>query len=283
MVGGSCLCGRFAFEADGPFSLMSHCHCGYCRKSHGSTFATYVAAPARGFRWLSGKGEQGRYESSPGFERPFCPTCGSKLPGEAHGDLQFLPAGLLDGDPVARPEAHIFTAERAPWDEITDGIHAFEGAPPGWTDPGLATRPRPEGAGDGAIAGSCLCGAVAWELGERPARMGNCHCSRCRKVRAAAFSTQVFVPHERFRWLRGRDALRSYALPDARFFGNAFCASCASPVPRDPSQAPLVLVPAGPLDDDPGVRPQAHIYVGSKAPWFEITDGLPRFEEMPSG
>jgi hypothetical protein len=43
----------------------------------------------------------------------------------------------------------------------------------------------------------------------------------------------------------------------------------------------VVLIPAGALDQDPGIRPQAHIYVGSKAAWFEITDELLRFEEMP--
>ena len=56
MVSGSCLCGRFAFEIEGPFENMMHCHCGYCRKHHGAAFATYVGAPTSGFRWRSGKG-----------------------------------------------------------------------------------------------------------------------------------------------------------------------------------------------------------------------------------
>lgn len=283
MVSGSCLCGRFAFEVDGPFQFMAHCHCTYCRKAHGSTFATYVGAPTEGFRWISGEGEQASYASSKGLERAFCPTCGSKVPSAASGDALFFPAGLLDGDPGVRPAAQIFTASKAPWHDL-DEVPAFEAAPPGSPDPGLPTPPRPRGAAPDAIAGSCLCGAVAWEATKLLERMGHCHCSRCRKVRGAAFSTQVFAAHEDFRWIHGRDQIQEFQLPGAVFFGNSFCRTCASPVPRgDNPRAPFVLIPAGPLDDDPGVRPMAHIYVGSKAAWFEIRDSLPQFDEMPPG
>lgn len=44
---------------------------------------------------------------------------------------------------------------------------------------------------------------------------------------------------------------------------------------------PFVLVPAGLLDTDPGARPEAHIHVASKAPWFTIADALPQFAELP--
>jgi hypothetical protein len=285
MVHGSCLCGRFAFEVDGDFGFMSHCHCGYCRKAHGAAFATYVGAPASAFRWLRGQGEQAFYESSPGAKRPFCPDCGSKVPGPASGDQVFFPAGLLDGDPRVRPMSHMFAGSKAPWFEIQDGLPAFESVPPGMTDPKLPARPRPRQAraGAGAIAGSCLCGAVAWEADELLPRMGSCHCSRCRKVRSAAFSTQVFSAHERFRWLSGKERIRQYQLPGALLFGNSFCSGCGSPVPRDDARAPMVLIPAGSLDDDPTIRPQAHIFVASKAPWYEIPDSLPRFAEMPTG
>ncbi|MCG8592316.1 MAG: GFA family protein [Proteobacteria bacterium] len=283
MVTGSCLCGRFAFELDGPLKFMSHCHCSFCRKVHGAAFATYAGAPAAGFRWRSGEGEQSRYASSKTLERPFCPTCGSKVPGSAEGELLFLPMGLLDGDPGARAEAHIFAASKPAWDEINDGLPAFDAAPPGYPDPNLEAPPRPAEATPGAIAGSCLCGGVAWEQSQPPWRMGHCHCSRCRKLRGAAFSTQVFAEHGQFRWLRGREEVQEFQLPGAAFFGNSFCGQCASPVPRDFAEAPAVLIPAGPLDDDPITRPMAHIYVASKAPWFEIADGLPQFDEMPPG
>ncbi len=281
MITGSCLCGRFAFEVDGPFQLMGSCHCTYCRKLHGAAYATFVAAPAAGFRWRSGKGEQSYYESSPGVRRAFCQDCGSRVPAPAEGDTLLLQAGLLDGDPGVRPQFHIFTRSKAPWFEITDGVPALEGMPPGTPDPGLPTPPRPKLARAGTIAGSCLCGVVAWESEGIPPRMGSCHCSRCRKTRAAAFSTQAFVAHDAFRWLQGEEHVKHYWLPGALFFGNSFCTHCGSPVARVFPQAPMVLLPAGSFDDDPIARPMAHIYVGSKAPWVEIHDELPQFDEAP--
>ena len=80
MVRSSCLCGSTVWEAEGPFQLMSHCHCSMCRKSHGSAFATYLAGRADAFRWVAGESQRVRYESSPGFHRPFCPRCGSVVP-----------------------------------------------------------------------------------------------------------------------------------------------------------------------------------------------------------
>ncbi len=281
MVTGSCVCGRFAFEVDGPFHMMGHCHCSFCRKLHGAAFSTFVGAPTAGFRWKKGDGAQAYYESSPGVKRAFCAVCGSKLPGPPHGDALFMPAGLLDGDPGVRSIAHIYVGSKAPWFEIQDGVTAYDITPAGWADPKLPTPPRPKLARTGTIAGSCLCGTVTWESDGVPPRMGSCHCSRCRKARSAAFSTQIFVTHQAFRWLSGKEQVKEFFLAGAQFFGNSFCRQCASPVPRVFQQAPLVLIPAGGLDDDPIARPMANIYVGSKAPWYEISDGLPQFQEMP--
>jgi hypothetical protein len=80
--------------------------------------------------------------------------------------------------------------------------------------------------------------------------------------------------------------VRSFKVPDARFFTNTFCGICGSKVPRVDRERDFAVVPAGALDGDPGLRPQMHIFVGSKAPWFEIQDALPRHEAaapMPPG
>jgi hypothetical protein len=79
---------------------------------------------------------------------------------------------------------------------------------------------------------------------------------------------------------RGEDLLVTYKVPDAQFFKVVFCRTCGSNMPRrDPGRG-ITIVPLGSLDDDPGVRPASHIFVGSRAPWDVITDGLPQFEEM---
>jgi hypothetical protein len=254
---------------------MSHCHCSMCRKAHGSGYATFVAAPAAGFRVLRGSDAAANYESSPGIFRTFCPRCGSSL-WSAGDERVWMPAGCLDDDPGARPMAHIFVASKAPWDEISDSIPRFDAMPEAFGTE--VERPAPPPAPPGRVQGSCLCGAVAYEL-ELPLReMRHCHCSRCRKARSAAHATNVVAREEAFRWLRAEELVRSYRLPEAKFFTNCFCSACGGKVPRvDPSRA-FAIVPAGSLDQDPGARPQMHIFVGSKAPWHEIGDALPRHE-----
>jgi hypothetical protein len=126
--------------------------------------------------------------------------------------------------------------------------------------------------------GSCLCGAVAFEA-ESPSEFRYCHCSRCRKSRGSAFAANMFVRPGDFRWLRGQDEVSKFRMPNTQRFGNWFCRVCGSPVPRDVPALNVVLIPAGSLDDDPGVRPSYHIFVNSKAAWEEITDALPRHPE----
>jgi len=275
MVRGSCLCGSVAWEASGPFELMSHCHCSMCRKAHGTGFATFLAAPASGFRALRSGDAIARFESSPGVFRTFCPRCGSALWSPA-GERVFMPAGCLDDDPGARPLAHLFAASKAAWDEISDSLPRFDTMPAEFGSE--VARPAPPPAPPGRVQGSCLCGAVAFEV-ELPLReMRHCHCSRCRKARSAAHATNVIAREAALRWLRGEERVVSYKVPDAKFFANCFCSACGSKVPRvDPSRG-LAIVPAGGLDHDPGARPQMHIFVGSKASWHEIGDSLPRHQ-----
>lgn len=281
MVGGSCLCGDIVYEIEGQFQYMAHCHCSMCRKIHGSAFATYVGAPTEGFRWVSGEDRMTKYPSSPGFERAFCSTCGSVVPSpDEKTQLSFVPAGNLEEDCVVRPEAHIFVASKAPWYTITDNLPQFDEYPPGMDMETVSLSDR-SGKKEGAVSGSCLCGAVAFEYEGAPKFMMNCHCSRCRRVKGAAHASNVFVDPATFRWTKGENEVVSYKLPEAERFGNAFCRICGSSVPRHAAGAPAVNVPAGSLDDAPGVAPRAHIYIGSKASWFEPTDDVPCFEEMP--
>jgi hypothetical protein len=87
---------------------------------------------------------------------------------------------------------------------------------------------------------------------------------------------------EQFTWERGRDSVRSYSPPDAKRFAAAFCVRCGGGAPVERENVPFVLVPAALFDADPGARPQAHIHVASKAPWYSIHDALPQFAELPS-
>jgi hypothetical protein len=280
MPEGRCLCGALRFEADPPFQFMVNCHCSMCRKHHGAAFATFIAVPPAKFRWISGEANVGVYASSENASRAFCRVCGSVAPHllPAIGQI-IIPAANLQGDLGVTPQLHIFAGSRAPWHEITDELPRSEEYPPGFDAPAI-DRPRVTPRA-GVVEGGCLCGDVAYEIRGTPLYMWNCHCSRCRLGRSAAHASNVFYPLDAFRWTRGETQVVDFTLPEALRFGTAFCRRCGSGLPRVSAARGFVLVPAGSLDVDPGIRPSGHIFVGSKAEWYEITGELPRYDELP--
>lgn len=125
------------------------------------------------------------------------------------------------------------------------------------------------------VRGSCLCGMVGYEARPPFGRFAHCHCSRCRKVSGSAHSANATVPPDAFRWTRGADAVRRFDLPEARSFANAFCARCGSPVPHPTRSGREIIIPAGSLDDDPGVKPSTNVHWGSRAAWSASSAQLP--------
>jgi hypothetical protein len=257
---------------------MMHCHCSMCRKHHGAVFATFVGAPLEGFRWLRGQDAVASYASSEQISRSFCRHCGSVTPTPMpEMGVVYAAAGCLDGDLEIKPQGHMFAGSKPAWLPITDSLPQHAGLPPeyggglGLARPTVAQR-------EGVADGSCLCGAVAYWV-RNPLRMYHCHCSRCRRSRSAAHTTNLFAKVEDFAFTRGEQLVAQYKVPEALRFGVAFCARCGGDVPRASARG-FFVIPAGCLDTDPGIRPQAHIFVGSKAPWHEITDEITQFAEM---
>lgn len=275
MLHGSCLCGDVAFEIDGELELPHACHCTICQKSHGTAYGAYALVDAAHFRFTRGAERVQAYRSSPNSQRWFCRSCGSKVP-EVHTETGRvgIPLGTLDdaGTDVAL-EAHIFVESNPSWNEITDGAPCFDTWPP---DFDLPVFPSPQRLPSTTISGSCLCDRVAYELPRPPAGMRHCHCSRCRKARSAPHATNAWTDLAGFRFTRGQDELSSYKVPEARFFSSVFCRTCGAPMPRIDESRDLVIIPGGSFDGDPGVRPDEHIFTGSKAAWFDITDSLPQ-------
>ena len=128
------------------------------------------------------------------------------------------------------------------------------------------------------IRGSCLCGGVRFEVTPPFVRAGHCHCSRCRKHSGTAVCTQARVPREQFRLVQGEELIRVYGHGEGAV--KAFCTTCGSSLFGghwpDGRQVSIRL---GAFDDDPGIRPQFHTYVDSRAPWDVITDDLPQFSQ----
>jgi len=127
--------------------------------------------------------------------------------------------------------------------------------------------------------GSCLCGAVRYELDGPYAFMSHCHCSMCRKHHGSPFATFVAGPIAGFRFTAGEDRVASYA--SSAQSKRSFCSMCGSVTPIVAAEMGLAFAPAGNLEGELGIRPQNHIFVGSKAPWYTITDSVPQHEKFP--
>ena len=131
------------------------------------------------------------------------------------------------------------------------------------------------------IRGSCLCGRVTFEITRAVGPFELCHCSRCRKASGSAFSATVGVLRDDFHLTSGRELIQTYEAPvreTAPGYRAYFCGRCGSPVPNPNPETPWFEVPAGVLDDDPQLRPDRHIFVEVKSPWFSIADKLPQLD-----
>ena len=131
------------------------------------------------------------------------------------------------------------------------------------------------------LHGSCMCAGVRYEIDGPVKDMVNCHCGICRKAHGAAYATVVTAQAADFRWTRGEELVETYK--SSNELDRVFCRNCGSSLAVIEHKTGEVFVAAGTLDDDPGIRLESHIFVGSKAPWHEILDEAPQFDEYPPG
>ena len=130
------------------------------------------------------------------------------------------------------------------------------------------------------MQGSCLCGTVRYEIDRLDAPITHCHCLTCQKAHAAAFASTAGVLRQHFRWLAGQQALGSYESSPGKL--RHFCTRCGSQLVAERTAQPHVIVRVATLDDDPGVRPQQHIWCSHDRPWL-ASDDQPRFAEWQPG
>ena len=129
------------------------------------------------------------------------------------------------------------------------------------------------------LKGSCLCGRVTYEVADRFEYAMNCHCSQCRRSTGAAFKPLAGTKAGRLAITAGGGELLRYGDGDQSY--DAHCRSCGSLLYSLVRDGQYVHIAMGTLVDEPSIRPSMHIFVGSKAPWFEITDALPQFQALP--
>lgn len=126
------------------------------------------------------------------------------------------------------------------------------------------------------LRGGCYCGAIRFEVADEFSYAMNCHCSDCRRATGSAFKPFAGIARKKLRMTAGADRVLIFG--DRTANHDVHCGTCGSLLYSVLNQGTRVHVAMGSLLDEPSIRPSAHIFVGDKAPWFQITDSLPQYE-----
>lgn len=132
-----------------------------------------------------------------------------------------------------------------------------------------------------AVTGSCLCGAVSYNITGNLGIFQYCHCSRCRKFTGSAHASNILVAPEHFSWLKGEDHVCRYEPENTRHFATSFCKTCGSSLPWAAKSGKAVVIPAGTLNEHPGIEPVQNVFCGSRAQWYVSASSLPEHEALP--
>ncbi|WP_417464793.1 GFA family protein [Kordiimonas sp.] len=132
---------------------------------------------------------------------------------------------------------------------------------------------------DKTTTGGCLCGAVRYEVTGPLRDIVNCHCSMCQKLHGS-FGAHTKALKKNIKITRD-DGLTFYKTSDVAERG--YCKDCGSSLFWQPFDLDATGILAGSLDDASGLKTMGHIFVGEKANFIEITDGLPQFEKSSDG
>ena len=130
-------------------------------------------------------------------------------------------------------------------------------------------------------SGSCLCGAVRFEIAGEFEQFYFCHCEYCRKDTGSAHGANLFSTSAKLRWISGEEQVRQFDLPGTRH-SKGFCCVCGSALPKVQMNGKLLAVPAGSLNTPVRTKPTAHIYMSSRADWDQALEQVPAFEKLPS-
>lgn len=128
--------------------------------------------------------------------------------------------------------------------------------------------------------GSCLCGAVQFEINGEFESFFLCHCEHCRKDTGSAHASNLFSTSATLTWVSGQEMVKVFNLPSTRHM-KSFCSNCGSAMPSIQMNGKLVVVPAGSLDCDVPITPNAHIFVASKANWDQDLEHIQKLDGLP--
>ena len=133
----------------------------------------------------------------------------------------------------------------------------------------------------GKHSGSCLCGAVRFEVEGDFEKFFLCHCEHCRKDIGSAHAANLFSSVARLRWIAGEDKTTLFTLPSTRH-SKCFCSVCGSALPTLQMEGQMLVVPAGSLNSEVLLRPDVHLFGSSRANWDKELEKIPMLERHPS-
>jgi hypothetical protein len=127
--------------------------------------------------------------------------------------------------------------------------------------------------------GSCLCDEVSFEINGNFESFYLCHCKRCRKDTGSAHAANLFSKTAKLKWVSGENKIKIFKLPSTQHI-KCFCSICGSALPNIQMDGNLLVVPAGSLNSELSIRPNAHIFVSSKADWDKDLENIPMVEKL---
>lgn len=130
------------------------------------------------------------------------------------------------------------------------------------------------------ITGSCLCSKVTFTLVNDFKQFHLCHCLQCRKITGSAHASNLFTVPENITWTSGQDLLKTFDHPENNF-RKVFCSECGSGLPYESRRIPMLIVPAGSLDEAPDAEPADHIFWHERATWYNAIEDKPKFDGFP--
>ena len=129
--------------------------------------------------------------------------------------------------------------------------------------------------------GSCLCGRVQYIVRGPFDAFHICHCSQCRRSTGSAHASNIFTTRDQLQWITGEELTKRYDPDETGVISKAFCTHCGSLVPYISASSGRLIIPAGGLESDPGIRPQDNIYWPDRADWYDAVAQAPRYDAMP--
>jgi len=130
------------------------------------------------------------------------------------------------------------------------------------------------------MKGSCLCGAVVYQVRRFYPEIANCHCGMCRKFHGADFATYGKVQVEDLQWLAGKELLKVFV--SSGIAERGFCSQCGSSLyyklAGQDQQCSLAL---GSLDGEPDRAVDNSIFCDSRPQWSRDNKGIPAHDLWP--